>query len=305
MKRLSLHLNLNAIIVLIAAGVLVPVMLATAVGIIALTIAQDAGGIVTGVLVISFAAAAAGSALVTVFLAGKKVRMARLQSDFVANVSHELRTPLSAIRLYAQTLQSLDPEAAPDETARCLAIIVRETQWLDLLIDHVLTWRGSAGNQLHIDMRLQPVATTVEGAIEHFSSLVEPDGLTLTTSIDQKLRARHDAQALHSTILNLLVNAYKYTGKKKIVRVEVKRDPADAVLIAVSDNGIGLTPAEARCVFKPFYRAAPAERDIGGKGLGLAIAHYLMNRQGGSISVESTKGSGSTFSVRLPVEASS
>ena len=121
MKRLNLNLDLTVVIVLIAVGVLLPVMLATASGIVAIVIAKDAGSIVTGVLVISFAVAAAGSGIIAVVLTGKKARLARLQADFVANISHEFRTPLSAIRLYAQTLQSGDLSDDPEKTIMELA----------------------------------------------------------------------------------------------------------------------------------------------------------------------------------------
>ena len=300
MKRLHLNLNLTAVIVLIAAGVLVPVMLATAVGIVAIVIAKDAGGIVTGVLVISFAATAMGSALITVVLASKKARLARRQADFVANVSHEFRTPLSAIRLYTQTLQSGKLDGDPEQAAQCLATILRETEWLDVMIDRVLTWRASSKDVLPLNMVTQPVAQAVNDAAERFNAMVTPDELEFSCSIDSRRPVSHDMVALNAVVLNLLTNAYKYTGKDKRIRLGV-RDEDDHVVIYVEDNGTGLTDAEMKRVFQPFYRAG--EHDSGntsGVGLGLAIAHHLVNRHHGVLAVASEKGTGSTFSIRLP-----
>ncbi|MDP6491540.1 MAG: HAMP domain-containing sensor histidine kinase [Kiritimatiellia bacterium] len=303
MRRLNLNLNLTAIIVLTAVGVLLPVMLATAVGIVALVIADDVGGIVTGVLVISFAVTAAGCALLAVVLTSRKARLARRQADFVANISHELRTPLSAIRLYAQTLQSGSVADDPEQIARCLATILRETEWLDVMIDQVLAWRASSRDMLTLDMQTRSVTDAVSQAVERFRAMSAPDELTLVTAMESSLPVEHDNRALNAVVLNLLTNAAKYTGADKQIKVSV-RDEDAAVVIEVEDNGMGLTAAEARHIFQPFYRAQRHDgSDVGGVGLGLAIARHLVQRHGGTLTVSSEKGRGSAFTVFLPAAA--
>ncbi len=301
MKRLHLNLNLTGIIVLIAVGVLLPVMLVTAAGIVALVIADDAGGIVTGVLVISFAVTAAGCALITVVLTSRKARLARRQADFVANVSHEFRTPLSAIRLYTQTLQSGKLADDPARVDKCLATILRETEWLDMMVDQVLTWRASSRDMLALKMETRPVVHAVNEAVERFRSMTEADELVLETEIDSRQPVAHDAHALHAVVLNLLTNAAKYSGAEKRIVVRV-RDEGTSVVIEVEDNGMGLTPGEAHRAFQPFYRGErPDGSQLSGVGLGLAIAKHLVELHGGQLGVESEKGRGATFSVRLPV----
>ena len=300
MKRYQLNLNLTGVIVLVAVGVLLPVRLSTAVGIVALVISRDTGGIISDVLVISFTMAAAGSALIAVVLTSKKARLARRQADFLANVSHEFRTPLSAIRLYTQTLQSGQLADDPQKSAKCLATILRETEWLDVMIDRVLTWRAASRDMMPLNMEMQPISQAVTNALERFRGMVEPGELDLSVSIDSRLRVRHDPDALNSVVLNLLTNAYKYTGKDKRISVTTCDEDQQA-LIEVCDNGIGLTPYEIKHVFQAFYRA---ERQDGGSpsgaGLGLAIARHLVNLHGGTITADSRQEQGSTFTIRLP-----
>lgn len=299
MKQLQLRLDLTGVIVTIAVGVLLPVMLATAVGIVALVIAKDAGGIVTGVLVVSFAVTAMGSALITVVLTGRKARLARRQADFVANVSHELRTPLSAIKLYAQTLQSETVKREPEQTDRCVATILREAEWLDVLIDRVLTWRASSDDMLSLNLQVQPLTDAVNGALERFRAMVLPDEVALSASLESRQPVRHDRRAINTVVLNLLTNAYKYTGRDKQIHVGLC-DEDGAAVIRVRDNGVGMTHREARRVFEPFYRVEEQETGASGVGLGLAISRYIVGRHDGDLEVESRKGKGSTFTIRLP-----
>lgn len=303
MKRLRLNLSLTSVIVLIAVGVLVPVMLATGVGIVALVLARDAGGIVTGVLVICFAAAAAGSALIATVLTARKARLARLQADFLATVTHELRTPLSAIRLYAQTLQSGVLNGDSAQAAACVATILRETEWLDVLLDKVLTWRASARDMLPLTMGTGAVTPAVDRAVTRFRSMVEAGDMVLTVSLESRLPVRHDPKAVEAVVLNLLTNAYKYTGAGKRIDVRTSDEPAGAV-IEVRDNGVGLAPADTARIFRPFYRVTQQDGEApGGIGLGLTIARHVVLKHGGTIRVDSRPGEGAAFTIRLPAAA--
>jgi len=298
MKRFTLNLNLTSVIVTIAVGVLLPVILSTAVGIVVLVFARDAGSIIMGVLVLCFALTAAGSGLVAVVLTGRKARLARLQADFVANVAHEFRTPLSAIRLYTQTLQSGKLTDDPEKTAECLSTILRETEWLDGMLDRALTWRASSRNLLKLNMETIPVAPAVDDAVTRFRSMVAPEEIALSIDADSKLNVLHDPKAIHAVVLNLLTNAYKYTGGNKEIAVRV-RDAGEQVCVEISDNGVGLSPKEAKHVFRPFYRSRKS--GTGGVGLGLTIARYLITRHGGAITAAGRPEGGSTFTITLPV----
>ncbi len=300
MQPLRLNLDFKAVILWLTVGVLMPVMLSTAAGIVAIVFADDAGGIVTGVLIICFTAAAAGSALVAVVIMARKARLARLQSDFIANVTHEFRTPLSNIRLHTQTLQSGIVAGNNELTAECLSTILRETEWLDTMLDKVLTWRASAGDMLPLEPVIQPVSQAVNEAVERFQSMVPAGEVTLSVIGCSRLDVRHDIKALNSVLLNLLTNAYKNTGNNKRIEISL-RDDQDVVVIAVRDNGLGLSHVNTESIFEPFHRNPhPAGSDSSGVGLGLAIARYIVHRHGGAIQAANAKTQGAIFTIRLP-----
>jgi two-component system, OmpR family, phosphate regulon sensor histidine kinase PhoR len=300
-QRLRRSLSLKGAIITLSVGVLLPVLLSTTVGIIALAVGTSTKELLIGVLMVSFTAAAAGGAVVAVILLGRRARLARLQSDLVANVSHELRTPLSAIRMYAQTLESGLLAHDPVETRKSAATIVRETEWLEATVDRILSWRTLARDRDAIDLRPAPIRGAVEDAVERFRRMLPPGEVEVTLELASTLTVEHDRDSISRVLLNLLVNAYRYTRDGKKIRVQT-RDAGDQVEILVTDNGIGIPVTELLRIFDPFYRGEVAAQGRGaGAGLGLAIVRHLVHAHRGKVTVSSEVGAGSTFTVSLPV----
>jgi signal transduction histidine kinase len=233
-------------------------------------------------------------------MTSRKARLARMQADFIANVTHELRTPLSSIKLYAQTLQSGKLADDPKRTAECIGVILREAGWLDVMIDRLLTWRSSSREMMQLEMKPAPVTYAVRSAAEHFKHIVPADEMEFTFTPGSSLCVMHDVTAINTIVLNLLVNAYKYTGNHKKISVRTS-DGKDGVVIEVEDNGIGIEPHEINKIYEPFYRVRRKNGSgPGGTGLGLSIVRYLVSRHNGTIDVKSVKDAGSVFTINLP-----
>lgn len=301
LERIQKSLRLTGVIVALSVGVILPVLLSTSVGIIALVRGEGSLSLVVGVLVISFTSAAVGAAIVVMVILGKRARTARLQADLLGNVTHELRTPLSAIRMYAQTLEMGFDKLDREKQLQCIDTIIRETDWLEAMIERVLTWRSLAKDRMDLDLVIESVRGTVEETALHFQRMTPPDSVDFACSVQCDLPVSHDSRGLSSVILNLLVNAYKYTGGQKCIRLSV--DELDGqVAIAVTDNGIGIPHREVHRILQPFYRVDTGLRGKSpGAGLGLAIVSHMVRAHNGALTIESKEGEGSTFRVLLPV----
>jgi two-component system phosphate regulon sensor histidine kinase PhoR len=285
--------------VALAVGVLLPVILSTSVGIVTLAVGESSDAIVIGVLIVCFAAAAIGGAVATVVLLGRRARIAREQADFVANVTHELRTPLAAIRMYTQTLEMGRLDGDSQRTEEALGTILRETEWLETMIDRVLTWRAAAKDRAALELVDEPVSEAVESAVSRFQRMFVPSEVDLEVSLECETPVPHDRGAIESIVLNLLINAYKYTGQEKRIQVSVA-DVDGKVEIAVADNGIGIPGREHGKIFDPFYRVDQGlQGQASGAGLGLAVVRHLVLAHRGEILVESEEGQGSRFVVLL------
>ena len=273
-------------------------------GILALALGQTSETLIFGLLVVAFTAAAIGGAVIVTVLLGRRARLARLQSDLLANVTHELRTPLSAIRMYAQTLQLGVHDRDPEQARESLAVIVRETQWLETMIDRVLTWRALSKDRDASRMTAAPLGEAVEEAAARFRRMVAPGEVDFALDVQTSAPVLHDPQAIGALVLNLLVNAYKYSGPDKRLRVDLTSEGAEVVL-AVEDNGIGIPARERARIFDPFYRVDSRLRSrAAGAGLGLAIVRHVVQTHDGQILVESEEGRGTRFVVQLPVVTS-
>lgn len=241
----------------------------------------------------------------------------RAKGEFLAVMSHELRTPLNAISGYAELLELGVRGPVTHEQRIDLQRIQRSQRALLSVINEVLNYaRLEAGAISYI---LTDVA--VDEAVRAAKSLVSPQlrakGLGFSwTGCDPTLSVRADAEKLQQVLLNLLSNAVKFTGDREgqpghlEVSCEVSADerelhddehPSGVVLIHVRDTGVGIPPDKCEAIFEPFVQVDQRLTRLNeGTGLGLAISRELARGMHGELTVKSTVGAGSTFTVRLP-----
>jgi signal transduction histidine kinase len=240
----------------------------------------------------------------------RQMRTARLKNDLVATVSHELKTPLASIRLLVDTL--LDHDGASNGVAgvngkdrEYLQMISQENSRLTRLIDNFLTFsrmdRGKHRFAIEAVDAREIVTQAVAAVGDRF------DGVENRLAVDVErqagesdLQVRGDVDALVTAVVNLLDNAWKYSGEEKRVKLSARRS-GDSVVIEVQDNGVGLSPRATRRVFERFYQVDQRmSRTQGGCGLGLSIVRFIVEAHGGMATVESAPGEGCRFIITLP-----
>ena len=250
---------------------------------------------------------AAGLALALVggfFLAGRALRPIGAAMDrqraFVADASHELRTPLSLIRANAELLQrhSREPVRA---NMPALNDVIRETDALSTLVSQMLTLTKADAATTPFVFTEVALHDLVEDVGKQVRVLTDKKGLQLDVRVDGPVRVRGDEMRLRELLLILLDNAIKFTGAAGTVGLTLEADGGKAV-VRVTDSGSGIPPEALPHVFDRFYRADKARsRAEGGAGLGLAIAKWIVEAHRGSIRVDSYPGTGTTFTIELPI----
>ena len=232
---------------------------------------------------------------------GRELRVAEMRSQFIASVSHELKTPLTAIRIFAETLgmgRLKDAQAKREY----LDTIINESQRLTRLLNNVLDFSKIEKGQR--SYRKDPVSPSniVNAAVQAMQYPLKQQDFHLNVEMEDELpNIRVDRDAIEQAILNLLSNAMKYSGASRQIDLRVQRR-TDHIAIEVSDQGIGIDPAQQKRIFEKFYRV-PSEQNqrIPGTGLGLALVFHIVAAHDGQVEVLSTLGQGSTFSIHLPV----
>jgi signal transduction histidine kinase len=231
----------------------------------------------------------------------KEMALARLKSDFVSNVSHELRTPLSLIRLYAETLE-MGRLTSPEKHQEYYCIIRKESERLTALINNILDFSRIEAGRKEYDFRETDMSELVHNTLDSYRYQLEQSGFQFEEKIDEVPPLRVDREAMARSLLNLVNNALKYSQDRKFIGVNLYRDNG-SVKLEVVDQGIGIPHDEQQKIFEKFYRVGdPLVHNTKGSGLGLSLVRHIVQAHGGQVSVDSTPGQGSKFTIALPVK---
>jgi signal transduction histidine kinase len=247
-----------------------------------------------------------GVVLNTIFLV-REVRRNEQHDTFINSMTHELKTPVTSIRLYLETLQRRDLD--PSKRQEFYQVMLEDSDRLLRLIDQAL--RATRTPRLKLLQRAPvDVPTLVQECVNLAQTQhhLDSDALQYAETLDASRPAvvMGDPDELKAAVSNLIDNAVKYSGPQVRVRVEVTGTEAGRVAIRVHDEGVGISTAELKRIFRRFYRipGAVALR-VRGTGLGLFIVSSVARKHGGHVFAESAgPGHGSTFTLQLPLAPS-
>jgi signal transduction histidine kinase len=233
--------------------------------------------------------------------ASERDRLDRMKDDFVLTASHELRSPLTSVQGFAELLM-MDRESLTPRQVETVGIILDNCRHLVRLLNDLLDLARSDAGRLAIRPRPTRLAPLIEDVVRTMRAQTEADEQILTEKIEPDLPLIEvEPDRIRQILVNLVTNAHEYSPERASIQV-IARVADGAVEIDVTDNGPGIPPAQMEHIFERFVRGdAGLTQRVGGTGLGLAISTSLIELHGGTISVDSEVGRGSTFTVSLPL----
>ncbi|MCY7344650.1 MAG: HAMP domain-containing histidine kinase [Pyrinomonadaceae bacterium] len=286
-----------AIVFLVLGICLVVLTVALNVGWILLNLQQIAL-LVFGVIV--FAIIITGLVLNTIFLV-REIRRNEQHDAFLNAVTHELKTPIASIRLYLETLQTR--EVREEKRQEFYNIMLADSDRLLNTVEQVLKASSTREKNNLLNISDINLAELLRDAVELVRTRYDlSDGAISFSQTNAEIKVTGDTDELRTVFTNLLDNAVKYSGKEMKISVAVKSLNEKIVIVRIKDDGIGISPAELKRIFKRFYRAPNVQtQKRKGTGLGLFIVRSIIKKHGGRISAESRgDGAGSTFIIQLP-----
>lgn len=228
-------------------------------------------------------------------------KLENLRREFVANVSHELKTPITSIKGYVETL--LDGAIdSPEDSVRFLQIIVKHTDRLNSIIEDLLSLSRIEQDSERSLVELQdtPLHTIIHSVVEYVGAKAKEKNITIESDCPEQVHAAVNPPLLEQALSNLIDNAIKYSEPDSRVWVTCRHTDGE-VTVQVLDQGCGIEPRHLSRLFERFYRVDKARsRTLGGTGLGLAIVKHIAQAHGGQVTVKSTPGKGSIFTIHLP-----
>lgn len=240
-----------------------------------------------------------GNVLLTVEDETEAKRLEETRRDFVANISHELKTPIGAISLLSEALVGAADD--PKMVKKFSTDLIKESKRLANLVQEIIQLSRLQSTDVIKNAQVLDLRNVIQEAIERNSVLAERRAIRISADAPAGIFVLGDQEMLTVAVKNLIENAITYSDEGKQVGIGLRKKHGVAA-IAVTDNGIGMTPEQQERVFERFYRAdASRSRQTGGTGLGLAIVKHVSASHLGDVQVFSKPGVGSTFTLRLPV----
>nr|WP_256478188.1 ATP-binding protein [Corynebacterium stercoris] len=230
----------------------------------------------------------------------ENVRMEAARRDFVANVSHELKTPVGGISLLAEALME-DPDD-PELVGYFGEKLVKESHRMGEMITDLISLSKLQGAEALPEMSPVRIDDVIDDAIARNQVTADNREISLTRGAPTGLEVMGDQSLLTAAVANLVSNAINYSPNGQPVSITQKVVRDSVLLVRVTDRGIGIAPEDQKRVFERFYRVDKARsRSTGGTGLGLAIVKHVVANHGGNIKLWSRPGTGSTFTIELPI----
>lgn len=225
----------------------------------------------------------------------------KLKSYFVSSVSHDLQTPLTSIRMFAELLQT-KTNLSKNDKQEYLDIIQGESERLSRLINNVLSFSRVERGVKEYHLAQVNLVSIVEGVLRTMKYQIKQNGFELEIQLpENEIIVNADTDSIAEALTNLLDNAIKYSRQQKNIALSVFQEQ-DYAVIQVRDKGIGISEKEQLKIFKAFYRSDDKKiQALGGAGLGLTQVQHIAEAHNGRVTVKSKPGTGSTFSLFLPL----
>ena len=232
----------------------------------------------------------------------KQKQISEIKTDFINNMTHEFKTPIATINLALDAIKNPKIIDEKDKVLRYVKMIRDENKRMHAQVENVLRISKLEKNQLDVSKEKEDIHDLIEEAVTHVELLINSRGGKINLHLDASL-SEVLANEFHFTnvIVNMLDNAIKYSKDAPIIDVYTENTPKN-IIIKIKDNGIGMNKNVQKNVFRKFYREETGNiHNVKGHGLGLAYVKKIVDNHQGIVFVESEKGKGSTFSIKLPL----
>lgn len=233
----------------------------------------------------------------------KQKKISIIKNDFINNMTHELKTPISTISLACEALSDKDLGSSESTRTRFVSMINDENKRLGVLVENVLQSAVLDRGEIQLKLEQIEINEIIEKAVKNVIIQVEKNNGTIKINSNAKNTSiLGDKVHITNVIYNLLDNANKYTPESPTIIVSTE-DVVKGVVIKIKDDGIGISKENQEKIFEKLYRVPTGDRhDVKGFGLGLSYVKAIIDKHKGKITVNSSLGKGTTFSIHLPLK---